>query len=104
MTKVYGQSDDNIYFEGDVYGQVSKFGTDDAPQGVLLFFSDGTILEVKYGKLGRGIWGITLHNQGELFDRIELCDDEDADIYSDIAYFRDGLKSAIAATEWENVS
>lgn len=104
MTKVYGQSDDNIYFEGDVYGQVSKYNTDEAPRGVLVYFSDGTILEVKYGKLGRGIWGIMIHKQGDLFDRIEPCFDEDADIYSDIAYFRDGLKSAIAATEWENVS
>ena len=104
MTKVYGASDDLIEFEGDVSGEVSKYGTDDDNQGVLLFFSDGTILEVKYGKLGRAIWGVTLHKQGDLFDRIEPCDDEDADIYSDIAYFRDGLKSAIAATKWENVS
>lgn len=99
MTKVYGTSDDLIEFEGDVSGEVGC-----CDNGVLLVFSDGTILEVKYGKLGRAIWGITLHKQGELFDRIELCDDEDADIYSDIAHFRDGLKSAIAATEWENVS
>lgn len=104
MTKVYGASDDLIEFEGDVSGEVGKYGTDDNASGVLVFFSDGTILEVKYGKLGRAIWGITLHKQGDLFDRIELCDNEDADIYSDIAHFRDGLKSAIAATEWESVA
>ena len=38
---------------------------------------------------------------GALFDRIEQCDSEDAKIYSDIAHFRDGLKHAWCATQWQ---
>jgi hypothetical protein len=101
--KVYGASDDLIEFEGDVYGEVGCYGTDDEEHGVLVMFSDGTILEVKYGKLDLGIWGITLLNMGTCFDHIAQCTDENAEIYSDIAYFRDGLKWAYASKEWERV-
>ena len=105
MTKVYGSSDDLIEVEGAgrASGEVGCYGTDERESGVLLIFSDGTILEVKYGKLGAGIWGITLHNQGDLFDRIDPCMDEDADPYSDVAHFREGLKWVYAATKWERV-
>ena len=99
-TKVYGKSDDLVDFDGDVWGEVGCFGTDDSERGVLVVFSDGTMLEVKYGKLGQGIWGINALKRGPLLDRIDLCDDADAEIYSDVAHFRDGLKWAIAATEW----
>lgn len=103
-TKVYGASDDLIEFEGDCYGEVGCYGTDDRPKGVLLCFDDATILEVQYGKNDKGIWGIKLLAKGSLFDRIEQCDDEEAEIYSDVAYFRDGLRECYAATgEWERV-
>jgi hypothetical protein len=102
-TKIYGCSDDLIVFEGDVDGEVSCYGTNDREQGVLVACDDGTLLEVKYGKLGLGIWGITLMSPGTFFDRIDQCVDEEADPYSDIAYFKDGLKFAHAAKEWERV-
>ena len=102
-TKVYGQSDDNIYFEGDVRGQVSQYGTDEQETGIMLIFSDGTILEVKYGKLDQGIWEVLLRVKGTLFDRIDVCMSPDEDPYSDVAHFADGLKWAYAATEWEQV-
>lgn len=97
MTKIYGQSDDNIYFEGDVSGQVDCFGTNDREKGVLIACSDGTILEVKYCKNVSGVWGIAVLNKGMLFDRFEPCTDPDADIYSDIVYLKDGVKFAYAA-------
>lgn len=103
MTKVYGQSDDLIEFEGDVDGEVGCYGTDDSEHGVLLIFDDGTLIEAKYGKGGLAVWGLTLLRQGSLFDRIDICFDEDAEIHSDIAYFADGLKVAYSATEWERV-
>lgn len=106
-TKVYGSSDDLIEFEGDVSGEVGCFGTDDEGRdGVLLVFSDGTILEAKYGKLGLGVWAIRLFQKGRdsLLDRIDLCTDEDANPHSDVAHFRDGLKYCHAAKEWERVS
>ena len=100
-SKVYGASDDLIEFDGDVTGEVGHFGTDDNERGDLIIFSDGTLLEIKYGKADMGIWGITGIKAGDLFDRIDPCNDEDADPYSDIAHFKDGLKWAYVATEWQ---
>jgi hypothetical protein len=103
MTKIYGASDDLIEFDGDVSGEVGCYGTDDREHGVLVAGSDGTLLDVKYGKGGAGIWGIQLLKAGELFEKIEPCLDEDANPHSDIAYFKPGLKYAYASTEWQRV-
>jgi hypothetical protein len=103
MTKIYGACDDLIEFEGDVHGEVGKYGTDEADQGVLVICSDHTILEVKYGKIDEAIWEVKLLKKGDLFDKIDPCLDSDAEIYSDVAHFKDGLKWAYAATEWEKV-
>ena len=43
-------------------------------------------------------------NKGSLFERIDPCNDENASPYSDIAYFKDGLKWGYAATEWERIA
>jgi hypothetical protein len=102
-TKVYGASDNLIEFEGDVVGEVGCYGTDDREHGVLLVFSDGTLLETKYGKGGLAIWEVKLISKGTLFDRIEPCIEEEAKPYSDVAYFAPGLKFAFASTEWERV-
>lgn len=103
-TKVYGASDDLIEIEGDIRDEIGCYGTDDKDKGVLLIFSDGTILEVKYGKGGKAIWSVALVNSGELFGSLEQCADENADIYSDIASFKDGLKWAYVAKEWQLVN
>ena len=102
-TKIYGDSDDLIEFEGDVDGEVGCYGTDDDEHGVLVVCSDGTLLEVKYGKDDVGIWMIRIICQGELFDHVDFCNDEDADPISDVAYFKQGLRWAYAAREWERV-
>ena len=104
MTKIYGCSDDLIEFEGDLIGEVGCYGTDDRDQGILLVCSDGTILEVKYGKGGRGIWEVKLIRPGDLFEKIDLCTDDEADPYSDVAHFKPGLKWAYSASEWKAVS
>jgi len=103
MTKIYGCSDDLIEFDGDVNGEVGCYGTDDRENGVLVVCSDGTLLEVKYGKAKRGIWGVKLLKEGASFLRIDPCTDEDADPCSDVAHFKDGLRWAYAAKEWERV-
>lgn len=100
-TKVYGHSDDLVEIEGDVRGEIGCFGTDDRDNGVLLACSDGTHLEVKYGKGGLAVWRVTLLRKGDLFDRIDECHDEDAKPYSDVAHFKDGLTYVIGAKEWE---
>ena len=103
-TNVYGSSDDLIEFEGDVSGEVCHYGTDEHKTGVLLAFSDGTLLDVRYGKPQGGIWEINVLRKGELLIKIESCIDEDADIYSDVATFADGLKWCKEAAEWSDVS
>lgn len=103
-TRVYGASDDLIEFEGDFTGEVSAYGTDDNERGVLLVFSDGTLLEAKYGKDDAAMWGLTLLKKGKLFKSIEQCDDEDNDPNSDVAIFADGITWVYAATEWEKVA
>jgi hypothetical protein len=102
-TQIYGASDDLIKFTGDFTGEVSCYGTDDADQGVLVVVSDGTILEVKYGKNDDAIWEVRLRRKGSLFINIEPCFDQDADPYSDVAHFAEGVKWAYAANEWETV-
>ena len=72
-TKIYGASDDLVEFEGDVRGEVGCYGTDDRDKGVLVICSDSTLLEVKYGKDGAGVWGIRLIKTGSLFQKIDLC-------------------------------
>ncbi len=101
---VYGASDDLIEIEGEISVEVSYWHErDDGP--ALVFMPDGTILSVIYGKPGfDGVWGVSLVKQGTHFDRIDVCTDEDADIYSDVAYFKEGLKKlgkAYVATKWE---
>ena len=100
-TKVYGASDDLIEIEGDYTGEYNCYGTDDSDKGVLLVFSDGTLLEVKYGKGDECIWAITLLKKGSLFDRIDLCEVESEEGHSDIAYFKPGIKFVYAAQDWE---
>jgi len=103
-TKIYGSSDDLIEFDGDVYGEVGHYGTDEAEHGDLIFCSDGTLLEIKYGKADMGIWGIQVIKEGELFEHLQPCNDQDAEPHSDLVLFRDGLKWAYVATEWQKAS
>lgn len=103
-TKVYGASDDLIEVEGDVTGEVDCYGTDEREKGVLLCFSDGTVLEVKYGKNDEALWEIKTKHIGPLFDRVEACTEETDEGHSDVAYFKDGIKYVYACKEdWERV-
>ena len=96
MTKIYGASDDLIEFEGDVSGE-SGGGDEEA----LIVCSDGTLLTVKYAD--GGTWEIRVKHKGTLFDRLEQCESGDDENYTDQAFFKDGLKWAYAATDWEKV-
>jgi len=83
--------------------EVNCYNTDEKLHGVLLVFNDGTVLDVKYGKNDEALWLVRAIRKGELFLRIDECDDPDAERYSDTAHFADGLKWCKAATEWEHV-
>ena len=102
-TKIYGASDDLIEFEGDVRGEVGTCGDEEADLKPIVFCSDGTVLEVYYGKDDSGVWSVRLVKKGSLFVRVDACVDEDADPHSDVAHFKDGLKWAYYAKEWEKV-
>lgn len=103
-TKIYGASDDLIEFEGDVRGEVGCYGTDnEGAKGVLLTFSDGTMLVAKYGKADMGIWGLEVVNKGALFESHDPCADEDEEPHSDVVKLKDGVKWAYAATQWKRV-
>ena len=98
-TKVYGASDDLIEMDGDVDGEVmiSASGTS------LLIFSDGTLLEIGYGKGEAAIWWINVLRPGALLYKKVPCDDEDAEVYSDVVHFLDGLQWAYHSVNWERV-
>lgn len=103
-TKIYGISDDLVEFEGDFNGEYSCYGSDEEGHpGILICMSDGTILSIKYGKNDKAIWDIRLLERGALFLNIDQCCDEDKDIYSDIAYFKDGIKWAYGCNNWQKI-
>lgn len=97
-TEVYGASDDLIELEGEISEELSG-----GEKPALLFFSDGTILTIKYGKEHLAVWEITLIEQGELFGMLDFCTDEDAERYSDTARFKDGLKWVYFFREWRHI-
>lgn len=89
---VYGCSDDLIELDGDLNGELNSF----AEGPVWLRFSDGTELEVEYAPGDLAVWKIQCLKAGPLFDHVDPCEDEDAKIYSDVAYFTSGMEWA----EW----
>jgi hypothetical protein len=84
-TKIYGASDDLIDVEGDVHDEFGSFDSNS-----IVGCSDGTRLEFEY--LMGGLWKIKIHNTGDLFDRLEICEKETDKGHSDIAHFKSGLK------------
>lgn len=105
MTKIYGCSDDLIEFEGDIYGEIGAYNlTKDEP--AIVKISDGTELKVYYEKDNKAIWGIEVIKKGTHFDRIEMCDNEDAKPYSDVVYLKEGNLTAKENTSgrWKKVS
>lgn len=78
--KIYGQSDDLIEIKNDKnFDEIGCFN-----QTTTIWFSDNTIIAVKYGKDGKGIWEIKEIQGGHAPRKLTSCYDEDADVYSDI--------------------
>lgn len=106
--KIYGASDDLVEFEGIRFkGEVAgNFDTDEDKRG-LIFCSDGTVLEVAYGKTRGGeslaVWEFLLVTHGSLFEQVDECFDEEATPYSDVVHFADDLEWAYVAHRWERV-
>ena len=81
MVRVFGASDDLVEIEGSNYPD-NEIGCYDGT--VKLEFIDGTVVRFGYGKNGLGIWWCEVEKKGTALYRLTECNDEDADIYSDV--------------------
>lgn len=81
MVKVYGASDDLVEIEGSKYEE-DEIGCYNSE--VRIHFADGTVIRVGYPKPGMGVWWIEIEQQGTAHMEMTYCNDEDAEIYSDI--------------------
>lgn len=81
MVRVYGMSDDLVEIEGAEYpyDEVECYDRD-----VKIWFDDGTVIRVGYGKKDLAVWYIEVEEKGSAKSELEICEDEDSDIYSDI--------------------
>ena len=81
MIRIYGASDDLVEIEGSEY-QEDEIGCYNSQ--VRIWFKDGTVILVGYPKEDTAVWWIKVENSGIGYWSITECDDEDAEIYSDI--------------------
>ena len=90
MVKVYGASDDLVEIENSKYKE-DEIGCYD--HDVRIRFFDGTVIRVGYPKDGLAIWWVEIEKQGTAEQKMTICDDEDARIYSDIFEIDSEIKS-----------
>ena len=90
MVKVYGASDDLVEIENSKYKE-DEIGCYD--HDVRIRFFDGTVIRVGYPKDGLAIWWVEIEKQGTADQKLTICDDEDARIYSDIFEIDSEIKS-----------
>lgn len=90
MIKIHGASDDLVEIYGSAYreDEIECFDSD-----VRIRFLDGTIIRVGYPKDGKAIWWIEVEKQGAAKQALTVCDDEDADVYSDVFEIDSEIKS-----------
>ena len=81
MIKIYGASDDLIEINNSCFeeNEIDCFDKD-----VRIFFDDGAVIKCGYGKGDLGIWAIHIEKEGTAKYILNICDDENAEIYSDI--------------------
>lgn len=101
-TKVYGASDDLvIILEYDkstgayhVFDEVDCYDKD-----VVVYFDDGTKIQVHYGKKSGAIWTIQLIKNGIEDCQVWKCLSDDGEIYSDIFWTNAGISKAITTSK-----
>lgn len=81
MAKVYGYSDDVVIIEHVEGGstEIDCYDTD-----VQITFDDGTIITIGYGKGNMAIWWIIIDHVGTAKFDLAVCNNEDAEVYSDV--------------------
>ena len=90
MVKVYGCSDDLVEIENSTYKE-DEIGCYDSD--VRIRFLDGTVIRVGYSKPNLAVWWIEVEKQGTANQMLTICEDEEADIYSDIFEIDSEIKS-----------
>ncbi len=90
MVKIYGCSDDLCEIENSAYKE-DEIGCFD--HDVRIRFLDGTTIRVGYPKKEKAVWWIEVEKKGTAKQKLTLCEDEDADIYSDIFEIDSEIKS-----------
>lgn len=89
MVRVYGYSDDIVYIEGSKYKENEIYCYD---KDIEIEFTDGTIINIGYGKNDLAIWYICVKKYGsESYNHI-VCEDENSEIYSDIFEIESEIK------------
>lgn len=81
MIKIYGYSDDLVEIESSTYKE-DEIGCYN--QDVQIRFVDGTTIRVGYSKPELAVWYIVVEEQGTAKQTLTICNDEEAEIYSDI--------------------
>lgn len=81
MVRIYGRSDDLVEIESSNYAE-DEIGCYN--QDVIIIFEDGTQIKVGYSKGNIAVWYIVVECEGTAEYNLYICNDEDADIYSDI--------------------
>ena len=90
MIKIRGVSDDLVEIYDSCYRE-DEFGC--WKKDVRIRFLDGTIIRVGYPKDGKAIWWIEVEKQGTAKQALTICDDVNADVYSDIFEIDSEIKS-----------
>lgn len=81
MAKVYGYSDDVVCIE-HIDGGCTEI--DCFNQDVRICFEDDTTIRVGYSKENAAIWWIEVEKHGTATQDLEVCEDENAKVYSDV--------------------
>lgn len=89
MVKIFGYSDDLVEIEGSNYEE-DEIGCYD--QDVRIWFKDGTIIRIGYGKPNMAVWYIQIEQKGSAEQMLKICEDENDDPYSDIFWIDAGIK------------
>lgn len=81
MVKIYGHSDDLVEIEGSNYceNEIECYFQD-----VIISFEDGTQIRIGYSKEDLAVWYIVVEIEGTAEHNLYICNDEYAEVYSDI--------------------
>lgn len=90
MVRIYGSSDDLLEIEGSEYYE-NEIGCCDSD--VVVEFYDGTIIRCGYAKPDLAVWYINVVKEGTAPRDLLVCENENADPYSDVFTIASEVKS-----------